>query len=283
MDLIFRKLSSKLNKVKTHIKRAFASQLGFVFKDKGTAAAIILLFAVLSFAAGWIPDGFTALLLEGQKGKGIIMLTISSILLTTLGTIGVWLARELKFDVFEKEPEKKKILILFLSKNSSVTEESLKKAIEIIKKLGKEDLAPINKLVGNWRMPLEAIKYHLPRLEKIVVVTSPQSSEQINLFKILVSEVFGKDTAKKILEEKLDNFESIEKLFKKLDEIYKKLNESGYRNKDAIIDVTGGQKPISIAGALITFAYTDREFQYVSTNTYKVKSYDVRVVSNDKV
>ncbi len=46
-----------------------------------------------------------------------------------------------------------------------------------------------------------------------------------------------------------------------------------------IIDVTGGQKPTSIAGALMTLYY-DREFQYVSTQNYKVKSYDVRPIKD---
>ena len=47
------------------------------------------------------------------------------------------------------------------------------------------------------------------------------------------------------------------------------------KGKEIIIDITGGQKLVSIVGALQTLI-KDREFQYVSTSDYNVKSFDIR-------
>jgi hypothetical protein len=48
----------------------------------------------------------------------------------------------------------------------------------------------------------------------------------------------------------------------------------GLRASDILIDVTGGQKPTSIAGAAVALA-EGRCIQYVSTRDYRVRVYDV--------
>ena len=52
---------------------------------------------------------------------------------------------------------------------------------------------------------------------------------------------------------------------------YKK---DGFKEDDIVFDVTGGQKVIAIAGAMFAIP-NDRHLQYVSTNDYSVRHYDL--------
>jgi hypothetical protein len=275
----------KLKRGKIHLKRALAYQLGIFFKDKKTAAVTVAFFAFLSFIAGWLPDGIANLLLTENKKDGLVMISASLLCLFFLWLAGTYYARELEFDVVEEEPQKKKALILFLSEIRDKSSQELNDEIKILDTAENES-DRLSKLQGSslskWRMPVEAIKYHLPKLERIVVVTSSLSSTQLESFRLLIVKLFGEEEAKKILQEKIEDFESVSEIFEKLNKIYKDLEKEGFKAKHVIVDVTGGQKTASIAGALATTVYADREFQYVSTNTYQVKSYDVGLVSDDK-
>jgi len=110
----------------------------------------------------------------------------------------------------------------------------------------------------------------------LIVITSRESSKQFEAFKQLVGNIFKNRFD--IEEIGMENFESVERLFNSINQIYEKLNLENYRDKDIIIDITGGQKPNSIAAALMTIYYR-REFQYISTKDYKVKSYDINLTS----
>jgi len=278
------KLFKPLNRSKVHLKRAFVSQFGLFFKDKTSAIFIASIVTLLSIAAGWIPDGLSAFFFEGDQKKGTLMLGIGVLILLSLTYCAWKFSEKGKFEPFEDNPERKKILILFLSapkvKDSQILLEEIKK----IQETGtfSEKIHIIQKSsVKSWRMPVEAVKYHLPKLKKIVVITSPQSSEYLDNFKKLLESVFGEEIPGIVTEKQISNFENMQEVFNILDEIYEELTKEGYRNKDAIIDITGGQKINSIAGALMTLLYNDREFQYISTNTFEIKSYDVRLITDD--
>ena len=71
------------------------------------------------------------------------------------------------------------------------------------------------------------------------------------------------------------NFEEYDELFNGLVAMIDQLTREGQREADVIIDVTGGQKPNSIVGALLT-VNRRAKFQYVQTNTpCEVISYDL--------
>jgi hypothetical protein len=56
-----------------------------------------------------------------------------------------------------------------------------------------------------------------------------------------------------------------------------KLIQAGFNEQDIVIDITGGQKTTSIAGAVVTFN-SQVTFQYVQTDDpYDVLIYDVVV------
>jgi len=48
----------------------------------------------------------------------------------------------------------------------------------------------------------------------------------------------------------------------------------GIRDHDILVDVTSGQKPASVAGAVVALG-VNRRIQYVSTHDYRVRVYDV--------
>lgn len=283
----------RLNKSTVHIKRAFISQFGFFFKDKLTAFWTAVIVVFLSIVAGWIPDGLSeilsAVLFDGNLKKGLTLFGLGAFILFILTCLALRYSEEGKFEVFEETPGKKKVLIPFLSavaprgelKDSQILLEEINKIPEGKSFKEKIDLVQNNPLLRSWRMPLEAIKYHQPKLERLITITSPESSKQLTAFKELVRKFFGKEIAEAIVEKQVSSFENIKEVFNILDEIYEELAKEGYRNKDAIIDVTGGQKINSIAGAFMTSFYNDREFQYISTNTFEIKSYDVRLITDD--
>ena len=270
-------------KFKHHIRKAFVSQFGIFFKDGKAAAISGLVILLISLVSGWIPDGFSeilsAIFFEGNLLKGVVQLVFGLSILFTLIYCAHRFSKEGEFEVYTDTPEKKKVLVPFLSSIGKKTNGDLMKEIEQLEVDSFEHLnsSPLR----SWRMPLEAIKYHLPKLEKIVVITSPESSEQLDAFKKLVQKFFVGHPLS-IEEKKVPSFENVKELFRALNEVYRSLkDEDKYRDKDVIIDITGGQKINSIAGAFMTLLYSNREFQYVSTNSFEVKSYDVMLVSKD--
>ena len=54
-----------------------------------------------------------------------------------------------------------------------------------------------------------------------------------------------------------------------------------FKEDDIVFDVTGGQKVIAIAGAMFAIP-NDRHLQYVSTNDYSVKHYDLTYIKNEE-
>jgi Asp-tRNA(Asn)/Glu-tRNA(Gln) amidotransferase C subunit len=104
--------------IKTHFKRAFISQIGFLFKDKKTAFITGFIISLLSIVAGWIPDGLNEII-SGNFLKGILLFVIAISSLSLLIAYAYKLSDELEYDILEEEPEKRKVLILFLSDNKA--------------------------------------------------------------------------------------------------------------------------------------------------------------------
>ena len=72
------------------------------------------------------------------------------------------------------------------------------------------------------------------------------------------------------------DFEDIDLMVAILHDLYKNLAKDGYKDRDIIVDVTGGQKTNGIAGAVFAVLVRDRRFQYASTNNVRnLRSYDV--------
>lgn len=66
-----------------------------------------------------------------------------------------------------------------------------------------------------------------------------------------------------------------------LESVYDQLKQEGFTEDDIVFDVTGGQKAVSIAGAMFAIP-NDRHSQYVSTSDYTVKHYDLTYIQNEE-
>ncbi len=139
-----------------------------------------------------------------------------------------------------------------------------------------------------WRMPIEAIAYHCPRLEWVIVISSKGkggSRVQFKLFKALCGQLFAGHKPRILDLADTDStytagldFDDVDQLSTATDGAFQHLQEKGLPASDILIDVTGGQKTNSIAGAAVALA-EGRHIQYVGynsqTKTYPVRVYDV--------
>lgn len=167
-----------------------------------------------------------------------------------------------------------------------------------IKKLGKEEWIDvpgdgidedIKRLAGtgwSWQQMLRCIKPHKDRLKHIYLIGSPDGNGKKGSYEVLcAAEFFINHYLKNIKDPKLHkhpesiDFEDFDSLTAAFDKAIAEFKEIGITEKDIIIDITGGQKPVSIAGAVITLN-KNVTFQYVQTipdksGKYKVWAYDV--------
>ncbi len=234
-------------------------------------AGVLLFFA-------WLPDGMSSLLdkifggeiLEWSAKDGTMLVQI-------LGSIVIFCAIKhiipksvpnVDIDINDR-PKKAKALVLFLSYNWEANN-SLK--LMKIEEFGEKN---------NYRMPLTAIDYHKQRLKKIIVACSEKSHGDRDKFLKCVQNLFGKELADMTNVRCIKNFEDAKSVYKFLESVYRQLKQEGFMEDDIVFDVTGGQKAISIAGAMFAIP-NDRHLQYVSTSDYTVKHYDLTYMQNEE-
>jgi len=196
-----------------------------------------------------------------------------------------WLARQAEAHtrptvVVDSRPRRASGLILYLSPLGSEELQKLQDGLPAL-----TGLEAFRQRFGGWRwrMPLEAITYHLPTLRRVVVISSAHgggSRRQVPVFKALADRLFpGADLRVQDVAE-LDSsyepgldFEDVEKVAAATDDAYVRLRSAGLDHEDILIDVTGGAKTSSVAGAVVALA-EGRRIQYV-TSRYQVLVYDV--------
>lgn len=198
-------------------------------------------------------------------------------LLPTAGLLWVFVTIRRSFArqniAVDKQPsEQVKHLGIFLSK---MKEHDIKKIIE-----SPEWVKDENSNLS-WEMPYLAIDYH-QELRDVFVITSSDSKKGTQIipgtthlfpaFREFVQRAFpGRQINVVEFSPGGIDFEDVEKVFNRIEDFYK---QSGIKPKDVLVDITGGQKTNSIAGGIATLAM-GRRFQYISTVTKKVESYDV--------
>jgi len=271
-----------LKRVRVAFTRAFSSQFGSIFSDPLSLLVLGLVFLAFSFVAGWFPDGLTLLLVEGKPWKGVFMVVTSlAVLLLTLYLSsrfllgGALVARE-------KRPEKRPAVVFFLSSVRG-GEEAFSSLLERIKSAHslEEKLKLLNasKEFANWRMPLEVAKFHLPKLRHFYLITSPESSSQLPLFKKLLKAVFPKASFE-VLEKSVASMEDFNEVLRAVEEVYEELKELGYSSREVVLDVTGGRKIPSIVGGLTSLP-SGRVIEYLYSpdwKNYHLKFYEVELI-----
>lgn len=237
----------------------------------------LLMVAGFFLGAGWLPDAGTNLLLPGgARLVGWCQLAGSSVIFILFGfLIRYKIKEQQQVRIVASSPPSARILIVFLSRCNQ----------PLCGKAPQSGRIPeLNELEGtNWEMPLLAIRHHAERLEQLYVFTSAGESGSHHQFSVFYEIVASAYPQLKIIEltgEGTD-FENMAEVHKELDRLYSQFDHlKSYGSDDIMLDITGGQKPNSIAGALATLA-EGRRFQYVSTVNKKVLCYDL-VIDNSE-
>lgn len=253
----------------------------------------LLYAALFLIVAGWFADGlaeFVDYVFSGQK-RWIVnyKLIVSAGLLLLFG----WSLRNIAHDdhdeisVKRDQPKPVRVLGLFLSNflvRVDQTSHAGKSGVvfdkSYLERAVSENAVDRTMLLDTtWEMPFRAIEYHASSLDRIVLFTSSGgkcSSAESGLFIQLVAALYP-DVS--VMEQIVD-FEDLEVVFKAVEKLYADAAASGLRDQDVLVDITGGQKPNSIAAAIATLA-VGRQFQYISTGDKVVRSYDVGYFHED--
>lgn len=162
------------------------------------------------------------------------------------------------------------------------------------------------KPMWSWEMPLRAIRHHLgEQLQTITLICSKESLRQAAWFArlvrlylsalpqvelrillnapprsaewvLLADQIYSPDEANR----RGWDFEDFDQLVRAFDHLLNRLHEEKQAQEEQIvIDITGGQKPNSIAGAAVTFN-TGVTIQYVQTgHDHEVIGYELRLMA----
>lgn len=266
------------NPIQQHIQIDAVKKVAHQFLGMEQFSLVALLMvAVFFLGAGWLPDAGTNLLLPGgAKTVGWCQLGGSSAIFIFFGfLIRYKIKKQQQVRIVASSPPSARILIIFLSSCKNELWEKMQQS---------ERPAGVGELAGtSWEMPLLAIRHHAERLEQLYVFTSSGGSgthHQFQRFHDIVVATYPKLKVIELTGEGTD-FENMAEVHKELDRLYGQFDHlKSYGADDIMLDITGGQKPNSIAGALATLA-EGRRFQYVSTINKKVLCYDL-VVDNTK-
>lgn len=121
---------------------------------------------------------------------------------------------------------------------------------------------------------LRSLRWHQAELRQVHFLASTQSIGFARKLKPALQSCLGADVAIEIHGEALD-FEDIDNVYHALDEVVNRAINMGFHEQDIIVDLTGGQKPTSVALALYTL-HRDILCQYVQTGGNKeVLQYDM--------
>ncbi len=176
-------------------------------------------------------------------------------------------ATEDNIDINAVSERSKKVLILFLS---TVKDEQYNTLIDSLNK------NTIDKWLGgfnSWKMPHSSINGHKSTLEKIYILTSPESSKQYNQFKKLIHKSHKREFEMKEL--LIQNINDIDEYNSTFNEIYNECQI--YSEDDIVIDATSGIKLFSIAGSYFALS-SEKMIQYIDTNDYKVHQFNNKVL-----
>ncbi len=152
-----------------------------------------------------------------------------------------------------------------------------------------DDIKAVDGIKWNWQQLLRGLLPHIKSLEIAYLIGSKDtcddsgklikkgSHNDINNAHLIISKYFPEIREIKMLEKQID-FEDFDELIKYINKSIIYIKNTGIDEKDIIIDVTGGMKTTSIAGAVVTMNKKVK-FQYVQTFVpFKTIAYDVKTV-----
>lgn len=205
-----------------------------------------------------------------------------------------WKGELLPEVLVEDHPHQVKALVLFLSLpgNRQVQATNRERCEKADASLDNPVLR--QSIEGPWRMPIEALAFHQQRLKTVIVIPSSDRKEEdpprgtfrfMSDFKSIICLLSNGNPQFQIVtpaEFLNDNtyqngidFEDMGACLKLMNRIYQELRVQNFNSNDILVDITGGLKLNSIAGAAAAILIPNRKFQYVNMNTYTVRTYDM--------
>lgn len=231
------------------------------------------LFLAPAFIFAWLPDGLWALVqqcFESQDKRNFMPGLLQSGFSILILFLMVWwfhkkfrsLETTVKPNKAHNHPQENLILFLSVLQESPLSEAN--------------NTATSKELSDrhSWQMANKAIEHHESQLLHLYVIPSKESAAQFDLFERLVKGSYPKITVHRL---SAIDFENIDEVYEEVDHAYHLIKENGYKEKDIVLDITGGQKVTSIIGAIFSLGF-DRRFQYVSTKDKRVLAYDLDYV-----
>lgn len=271
-----------------HARRVVLHLLG------GGQFRVVAWVVALLLGIGWITDSLFEWIIDVETALAggtvanwwplhrLLSLAYFAIIMTWLGVLTRGAQRRYRPRVgTDPAPPPVRGLVLFLSQLKPQEEATLRDALD-----GLTDLAGFRACCGrlNWRMPLEAIAFHQPRLRHAVLICSRLgSAEQLGLFRALVRRVFP--DAAFVLHDvaELDMrygggvpFDDVDAVSRATDDAVEFLLQQRLAITDVLIDVTGGQKTNAVAATAVALA-EGRRIQYVAGNAETSEPYGVTV------
>jgi hypothetical protein len=256
----------------------------------GTAASVVLVVATL----GWFGD--TLLQVLPQSWRFYVGLFAFPLLASVL----IVAARHGRVPDYrfqqDEELTKKRALIVFLSPPGGEAIRSVSEAgsvfspgddIRTVQVREKFEHSP-------WRMCAEALAYHADKLEHVIAFGSadsvgddgalldPGTCRYADRFISTFRSLYPRDDAPnfEVLPSSGVDYENASDLGQALESAVHRLKELGVRERDMIVDVTGGSKVWSAVAGIIALG-DSRAFQYVSRRDYVVHVYDIRLEMGD--
>lgn len=261
------------------------SALGFVKWSTWKVGLLIILFPVLlNLVSSSVYDVFNG---QFHCSHLVYFLLFLLVTLFLLGLVEEAAAR-VNLDIVQTDsPPPCQVLILFLSppgKDEQWLQQPLKDEMDDI-----SNGSTRKRFEGSWRMPVEAVAYHLTRLERIVVLPSSDSPDKMDgtfrYFSLFAETMKQLTQTKKSIQiiglheidsrwDKGVDYEVAQALVDALHQTSRWLHDQGVKDQDILVDITGGQKVPTVAGAAVALG-KGRWFQYISTRDYKVRAYDI--------
>jgi len=236
-------------------------------------------FILMSVGLAWIADGIVELIYGDNMVKALFMIISSSAIFYFVYNLVQRLKDKYDLDevvdIKNSIPTEKRSLIIFLSDHENIDELTLPKDLSETKlNSGERDTN-----LGRWQMPLMAINFHSPRLERCVVLTSKDSQSQVDKFIEIVNNLFGSKL--KVTSSTITNLGDPNAIIDGYRKSFTHLKEKeDFPENEIVIDVTSGTKLVTIAGSFYALA-KDRLIEYVDTQDYSLKMFNNQVVSPD--
>jgi hypothetical protein len=191
------------------------------------------------------------------------------------------------FEIDCTPPTQRRALAVLLSKPSPPPDDPDAAARAALSQAGGsiDDPAARARIQSNWRMPIEAIAFHLGRVERVVLITSKESAPHADAFRRCLEQMGATahgvrvQTAAELVGDAVRAetmaFDDVRHLDDVIERVYTGLGADGYPPGEILFDLTGGTKIATATVATAVTVHENRQFQYVDTTDYRVWTYNV--------